>query len=61
MRTVSETVVINDPMEEIMDKFDKTTLEYIPVVDVDHHLIGYIARAKVYSMYRKMVSDYSAD
>lgn len=61
MTPVTVTVGVNDPMEEIMAKFDKSTLNYIPVVDLDHHLKGYIARTRVYSMYRKMVSDFSAD
>lgn len=51
----------NEPMEEVMKKFEKTTSEALPVVNIDNHLIGYISRLRLYSVYRKMVADYSAE
>jgi chloride channel len=48
-------------MEEIMAKFDNSSLNFIPVVTLDNIMIGYISRTTVYSMYRKIVSDYSSD
>ncbi len=52
---------MNDPMETVMAKFDETNANYLPVVDINHRLIGYIARTRLYSMYRKMVADFSAE
>ena len=52
---------MNDPMETVMEKFDETNANYLPVVDINHRLIGYIARTRLYSMYRKMVADFSAE
>jgi CIC family chloride channel protein len=51
----------NEPMEEVMKKFEKTSSEALPVVNIDNHLIGYISRLRLYSVYRKMVADYSAE
>lgn len=51
----------NDPMDEIMAKFDKTDAAQLPVVDVNHRLIGYISRTRMYTMYRKIVADLSTE
>lgn len=51
----------NEPMEKVMKKFDKTNSEALPVVDINNHLVGYISRLRLYSVYRKMVADYSAE
>ncbi|MCD7714789.1 MAG: chloride channel protein [Prevotella sp.] len=53
------TVGSGDPMADIMAKFEATNVEYIPVVDVNNILEGCISRTRVYSLYRKMVADYS--
>ena len=51
----------NDPMEDVMKTFDRTGAQYLPVVNVDNHLVGYISRACLYSMYRQLVADFSAE
>lgn len=51
----------NDPMEDVMKTFDRTGAQYLPVVNVDNHLVGYISRARLYSMYRQLVADFSAE
>lgn len=50
-----------DSMEEVMRKFDLKGSRYMPVVNVSGHLTGYISRTRAYSMYRKMVADFSAE
>ena len=52
---------VNDPMEEVMQKFDETNAYVLPVIDTDSHLIGYISRTRMYATYRKMVADMSAE
>ncbi len=52
---------VNDPMEEVMQKFDNTNAVDLPVLDVNNHLIGFINRTRMYTVYRKMVADYSAE
>lgn len=51
----------NDPMEDVMKTFDRTGAQYLPVVNADNHLVGYISRARLYSMYRQLVADFSAE
>ena len=61
MTQVKETVGVNDPMEDAMRKFEATNAEFLPVVDVENRLVGYISRTRIYSMYRTMVADLSAE
>ena len=55
------TLGIHDSMEEVMEKFDKTNANYLPIVDVNDHLTGFVDRTRLYSMYRKTVADFSAE
>ncbi len=55
------TLTVNDPMEVVMKKFDKTDSAMLPVLDNDNRLLGYISRTHMYAMYRKMVADLSED
>lgn len=55
------TMGIKDSMEEVMEKFDKTNADYLPVVDVNGQLTGFVERTRLYSMYRKTVADFSAE
>ena len=51
----------DDPMTEVMKKFDNTRADWLPVLDHEQHLKGYISRQRMYGMYRKMVADMSQD
>lgn len=51
----------NDTMYDIMKKFDATDASMLPVVDSFGKLKGYVARAHLYSQYRQMVADLSAE
>lgn len=55
------TLGVNDPMEEVMKKFDSTNAASLPVLDSENHLVGYITRQRMYGMYRKMVADLSEE
>ena len=48
-------------MDEVMKKFDQTDAAQLPVVDTAGVPVGYISRTKVYSVYRKIVADMSAE
>ncbi len=61
MTPVETTVACNDPMSDVMAKFETTNTQFIPVVDVDNVLQGFVSRSRVYSLYRKMVAEYSAE
>ena len=49
------------PMTQVMRTFERTQADWLPVLDADHHLKGYISRKRMYDMYRKMVHDFSQD
>lgn len=55
------TLSVNDTMEIVMKKFDQTDSTMLPVLDNENHLLGYISRTHMYTMYRKMVADLSED
>ena len=59
MLPIAAQVGINDSMEEVMRKFDLKGTRYLPVVNTAGHITGYISRSRAYSMYRKMVADFS--
>ena len=49
------------PMADVMRVFDKTGANWLPVLDAENRLKGYISRQRIYTMYRKMVADMSED
>ena len=55
--TLSEST----PMAQVMKTFDDTRADWLPVLDEEDHLKGYISRQRIYTMYRKMVADMSED
>lgn len=59
MQPIAAQVAEGDSMEEVMRKFDLKGTSYLPVVNTAGHITGYISRSRAYSMYRKMVADFS--
>jgi len=55
------TLRYDTPMNEVMKTFERTQADWLPVLDEDHHLKGYISRKRLYNVYRKMVHDLSQD
>ena len=49
------------PMTAVMRTFDATRADYLPVLDRDGHLKGYLSREHVFTQYRKMVADMSEE
>ena len=49
------------PMRQVMRTFDRTGANWLPVLDAENRLKGYISRQRIYTMYRKMVADMSED
>ena len=61
MNQPAATLIDNEPMADVMKAFDDTHADWLPVLDSDHHLKGYISRQRMFSMYRKMVADLSEE
>jgi len=55
------TLSASTPMAEVMRTFDRTRADWLPVLDDEGHLQGYISRQRLYTLYRKMVHDMSED
>ena len=49
------------PMTAVMRTFDATRADYLPVLDRDGHLKGYLSREHVFTQNRKMVADMSEE
>ncbi len=50
---------LGDPIEEVMQAFDKYNSQYLPVIDDEGQLYGYISRTHLLTQYRQMVADFS--
>ena len=61
MESPAATLNHETPMTEVMKTFEGTQADWLPVLDAENHLKGYISRKKMYNMYRKMVHDLSQD
>ncbi len=55
------TLTDTAPMTTVMKTFERTGAEWLPVIDGNNHLKGYISRQRLYTLYRKMVHDLSED
>ena len=61
MAEPAATLGDDTPMTEVMKTFERTQADWLPVLDAEGHLKGYISRKRMYDMYRKMVQDMSQD
>lgn len=61
MSKPAATLTDDMPMLSVMKKFDETHAEWLPVLDSENHLKGYISQQRIYGMYRKMVADMSEE
>ena len=61
MAEPAATLRDDTPMTQVMKTFESTQADWLPVLDGEGHLKGYISRKRMYDMYRKMVHDLSQD
>ncbi len=61
MNPVAAILYDNEPMEDVMESFDRTEADVLPVVDIDNRFKGYINRDRLLRTYRQMVADYSTE
>ena len=57
MQKPSATLSDQASMSVVMKTFDQTHANWLPVLDKDGHLKGYLSRERIYTQYRKMVAD----
>ena len=51
----------SDSMAVMMETFDRTQADWLPVLDSEQHLKGYVSRQRMFTHYRQMVADLSED
>jgi CIC family chloride channel protein len=61
MQEPSATLNDQSSMAIVMKTFDATHANWLPVLDNENHLKGYLSRERIYTQYRKMVADMSED
>ena len=54
-------ILIGEPMESVMKKFDDTGAWNLPVVDAGGHYFGFISKSKIFNSYRRVLKHYCDD
>lgn len=55
------TLVIDDPMTVVMDKFQSSTLGTLPVLKADGTFVGFVAQDTILEAYRETMKDFSEE
>ncbi len=58
MVSPSERVDVNDAMELVMEKFERSNAWNLPVVDGEKY-VGYVSKSKIFSAYRSVLIEFS--
>lgn len=61
MTMPSDKIIIGEPMETVMKKFDGTGAWNLPVVDTEGHYFGFISKSKIFNSYRRVLKHYCDD
>ena len=61
MQEPPTTLNINDSMTWVMERFDRTKTDVLPVLDTSGKFVGLIYQAKLFSSYRQMLVDFSEE
>ena len=61
MSQCAARLTTNDPMDLVMQTFDRTKAWTLPVVDTDGLFVGFIRRSHVTALYRTMLHDLSEE
>ena len=61
MRSAHTYVYVDEKMESVMAKFEKTGAWNLPVVDAERGYIGFVSKSKIFSAYRSQLKEVSHD
>lgn len=50
-----------DTMDVVMQKFDETKAWNLPVIDEDGKYVGFVSKSKIFTVYRKVLVDFSTE
>ena len=54
-------IVVNMPMDKVMDTFETTGAWNLPVVDEENKYIGFVSKSKIFNTYRKVLVHFSEE
>ena len=55
------TLGTNEPMSTVMETFQNSDAEMLPVVDAERHFVGLISKVRLFSAYRRIMVDFSEE
>ena len=55
------TLGTDEPMSTVMETFQNSDADMLPVVDAEHHFVGFISKARLFSAYRRIMVDFSEE
>ncbi len=61
MKSAPAYVYVDEKMDSVMKKFEKTDAWNLPVVDVDRTYVGFVSKSKIFSAYRSQLKEVSHD
>ena len=61
LQSAPEHVLLNEPMESVMKKFELTGAWNLPVVKEDNTYLGFVSKSKIFSSYREELRELSRD
>ena len=61
MRSAPEYVYVDEKMDSVMNKFEKTGAWNLPVVERDRTYVGFVSKSKIFSAYREQLKQVSHD
>ena len=61
MRSAPAYVYIDERMDSVMKKFEKTEAWNLPVIEQDRTYIGFVSKSKIFSAYREQLKQVSHD
>lgn len=61
MKSSPHYVFVNEKMDSVMNKFEKSGAWNLPVVDADRTYLGFVSKSKIFSAYRDQLKQVSHD
>lgn len=55
------TLTTEEPMAQVMHHFDQTGADVLPVVERQHHFVGFVNKVHLYAYYRQVLVDFSEE
>lgn len=61
MESPTNTLTTDEPMAQVMHHFEQTEADVLPVVEHQHHFVGFVNKVHLYAYYRQVLVDFSEE